>query len=113
MYGSSGSKRDWYRFGKKYAKAVTRYFSDRSGMTGILPTAYAANDAHGGMIVTEPLCRDDFWTAATRHVQMLATAIARRIYLAASVLFLNNAVNSGLQAVVRDAVALHDEVHQR
>jgi len=33
------------------------------------------------MIVTEPLCNDDFWTSATRHVQMLARAMVKRMYL--------------------------------
>ena len=47
----------------------------------ILPTVYAAKDAQGGIMVTEPLCNDDFWTNATRHVQMLAMAMVKRMYL--------------------------------
>jgi hypothetical protein len=42
---------------------------------------YAANDVHGGIIVTEPLCKEDFWTTATKHVQSPAVAIVIRTYL--------------------------------
>jgi hypothetical protein len=42
---------------------------------------YAAKDVQGGMIVAEPLCREDFWTTATKHVQSPAVAIVKRIYL--------------------------------
>ena len=44
-------------------------------------TAYAANDVHGGTAVASPPCNEDCWTSATMHMQMLATAIIRRMYL--------------------------------
>jgi hypothetical protein len=42
------------------------------------------------MIVVEPLCKDDFWTAAITHVQMLAAAVVKRMYL--NELILHNVV---------------------
>lgn len=44
-------------------------------------TAYAANDVQGGTAVTRPPCRDDCWTSATMHMQKLATAIVKSMYL--------------------------------
>lgn len=44
-------------------------------------TAYAANEVHGGIAVTNPLCRDDCWTEATTHIQALAEAIDASVYL--------------------------------
>ena len=38
-------------------------------------------------MVTEPLCNDDLWTVASRHVQMLARAMVKRMYLRELALF--------------------------
>lgn len=43
--------------------------------------AYAAKDVHGGIIVTEPLCSEDFCKSATKHVQSPAIATVRSMYL--------------------------------
>jgi hypothetical protein len=62
-------------------------------------------------MVTEPLCKEDFWTKATKHVQSPAAAIANRMYLT-RVRACRDRNEFDLQAMIGNSMALNEIVRK-
>jgi hypothetical protein len=62
-------------------------------------------------MVTEPLCKEDFWTRATKHVQSPAAAIANRMYLTI-VRACRDRNEFDLQTMIGNSMTLNEIVRQ-